>query len=148
MASRRIPKYYLVEARYLPEIFLKVMEAKELLEAGEAETVADAAARVGISRSAFYKYKDAISPFRDLRHGQILTLSILLRDETGNLSAVLSVFARCGANILTINQSIPVNGCATVTVSAETDGMTETMETLMGSLLETTGVIRAEVTAG
>ena len=143
-----MPKYFRVEAQFLPEIFLKVMEAKELLEAGEAETVADAAARVGISRSAFYKYKDAISPFRDLRQGRILTLNILLRDETGNLSAVLGVFARCGANILTINQSIPVNGCAAVTVSAETDGMTETMESLMGSLLETPGVIRAEVTAG
>ncbi len=148
MTGRRIPKYYLVEAKLLPEIFLKVMEAKELLQAGEAETVADAAARVDISRSAFYKYKDAILPFRDLRHGRILTLSILLRDETGALSSVLSVFARCGANILTINQSIPVNGCATVTVSAETDGMTEPVDALMNSLLETPGVIRAEVTAG
>ena len=148
MAEQNVSKLYLVEADVLPEIFLKVMEAKELLHTGEAGTVGDAVNKVGISRSAFYKYKDAISPFQDLRRGRILTFQVLLRDQPGLLSQVLSVFARCGVNILTINQSIPVNGCATITISAETAGMTESMETLMGSLLSSPGVIRAEILAG
>ena len=148
MANRKLPTYYLVEADMLPEIFLKVMEAKELLQTGECSTVGDAVRRVGISRSAFYKYKDSITPFQDLRHGHILTFQVMLRDQTGLLSAVLSVFAQCGANILTINQSIPVSGCATITISAESAGMSESMETLMGRLVAADGVIRAEILAG
>ncbi|MBR6208565.1 MAG: ACT domain-containing protein [Oscillospiraceae bacterium] len=148
VAEKTMPKYYLVQAEVLPEVFLKVMEAKELLQIGECATVGDATARVGISRSAFYKYKDAISPFQDLRQGRILTFQMLLRDQTGRLSAVLGVFAGCGANILTINQSIPVNGCASITISSETAGMSESVETLMNRLLATDGVLRAEVLAG
>ena len=76
MANRNLPTYYLVEADMLPEIFLKVMEAKELLQTGECSTVGDAVNRVGISRSAFYKYKDSITAFQDLRHGHILTFQV------------------------------------------------------------------------
>lgn len=148
MADRTMPKYYLVQADLLPEIFLKVMEAKELLQIGECATVGDAVARVGISRSAFYKYKDAIAPFQDLKHGRILTFQVLLRDQPGLLSSVLSVFASYGANILTINQSIPVSACATITISAETAGMSEGAETLLEHLRQTRGVLRAEVLAG
>ena len=148
MANRNLPTYYLVEADMLPEIFLKVMEAKELLQTGECSTVGDAVNRVGISRSAFYKYKDSSTAFQELRHGHILTFQVMLRDQTGLLSAVLSVFAQCGANILTINQSIPVSGCATITISAETAGMSESMETLMNRLVAADGVIRAEILAG
>ena len=142
------PSYFIVESSALPEIFLKVAEAKRMLEVGEASTVNAATRQVGISRSAFYKYKDSITPFQDLRHGHILTFQVMLRDQTGLLSAVLSVFAQCGANILTINQSIPVSGCATITISAETAGMSESMETLMSRLVAADGVIRAEILAG
>ena len=148
MAKGEPMKYYLVEAGVLPEIFLKVVEARELLQTGECSTVGEAAARVGISRSAFYKYKDSIAPFQDLRGGNILTFHVLLRDQPGHLSTVLSLFARCGANILTINQSIPVNGCAAITISAESAGMTESVETLMERLLNSEGVLRAEILAG
>ncbi len=148
MAESRLPKYYLVEAGMLPEIFLKVMEAKELLQTGECATVGEAVNAVGISRSAFYKYKDAISPFQDLRRGHILTFQLLLRDQTGLLSQMLGVFAGCGANILTINQSIPVNGCASINISAETGGMSESVETLMDRLMAVKGVLRAEILAG
>lgn len=141
-------KYYLVEGDMLPEIFLKVEDAKELLQTGAAETVAEAVAQVGISRSAFYKYKDAISPFQDMKGGHILTFHVLLRDKPGVLSAVLGAFAACGANILTINQSIPVNGAANVTVSAETGGMITDMETLLSHLRDAAGVLKAEVMAG
>ena len=148
MAKKTPSRFYLVDASLLPEIFLKVMEAKELLQTGECATVGEAAARVGISRSAFYKYKDGVTAFQDLRGGRILTFNALLRDRTGLLSAVLGVFARCGANILTINQSLPVNGCAAVTISAETAGMTESVEMLMDELLAVDGVLKAEVLAG
>ena len=132
----------------LPEVFLKVVRAKELLASGEARSISAATRAVELSRSAFYKYKDSITAFQDLRHGHILTFQVMLRDQTGLLSAVLSVFAQCGANILTINQSIPVSGCATITISAETAGMSESMETLMNRLVAADGVIRAEILAG
>lgn len=103
----------------MPEIIRKVAEAKRLLETGEKTTVNGAAREVGISRSAFYKYKDAVHPFQDMLHGRIVTLQTVLRDEPGVLSGVLNVFAGTGINILTINQNIPVNGCAVVTITAE-----------------------------
>ena len=141
-------KFYLVEADLLPEIFLKVMEAKELLQTGECATVGEASARVGISRSAFYKYKDGVTAFHDLRGARILTIHVLLRDQTGLLSSVLGVFARCGANILTLNQSLPVNGCAAVTVSAETSAMNITIEQLIARASALEGVVRFEILAG
>ena len=142
------PKYYLVDADMLPEIFLKVADAKERLQTGEAATVADAVGQVGISRSAFYKYKDAIHPFQDLKRGHIITFSLLLRDRPGALSGVLGVFAECSANILTINQSIPVNGTANVSISAETSGMSVEMEAMIARLRSAVGVIKAEALAG
>ena len=142
------PKYYLVDADMLPEIFLKVADAKERLQTGEAATVADAVGQVGISRSAFYKYKDAVHPFQDLKRGHIITFSLMLRDRPGALSGVLGVFAECSANILTINQSIPVNGAANVTISAETSAMTVEMEEMLTQLQAAEGVIRAEALAG
>ncbi len=148
MTNASKPRYYLVEAGMLPEIFLKVMEAKELLQTGEAKTVAEAVRITGISRSAFYKYKDALSPFQDLKNGRILTFHVLLRDQPGVLSSVLGIFAEGGVNILTINQSIPVDGTANVTISAETTGMCMEVEELLRRLLEARGVIRAEILAG
>lgn len=91
MALRAKPKYYLVEAGVLPEVFIKVTEARELLETGEVRTVAEAVERVGISRSAFYKYKDSVMPFRDMRQGSIVTFNALLRDRKGVLSALLAI---------------------------------------------------------
>lgn len=142
------PRYFLVEADILPDIFLKVVRAKQLLETGEAATVAEATAKLGISRSAYYKYKDAITPFQDLKRGSMITLHVTLRHKVGVLSALLSVFAATGANILTINQSIPVNGTSLVTVSAETTDMTITADELMDSIRTIPGIKKVEVTAG
>ena len=116
-------RYYLVAAEVLPEIFLKVAEANRLLRAGEVATAGDAAKAVGISRSAYYKYRDAIQPFTDMTTGHIITFYALLKNRSGVLSNVLSVFARSGANILTINQTIPINGIANVTLCIETNEM-------------------------
>jgi len=148
MTTDHESKFFLVQAEMLPEIFIKVAKAKELIETGEAVTVAEAANLVGISRSAFYKYKDSITPFQDLKRGRIITFHITLRDKMGVLSSVLSVFSGSGANILTINQSIPINGTALVTISAETSGIAITTEALLSNLQQTGGVKKVEVIAG
>ena len=142
------PKLYIVESTMLPEVFLKVCEAKEYLQTGAAKTVADAVAKAGISRSAFYKYKDAIRPFRDMKRDQVVTLNILTRDRPGALSAVLAIFANNSANILTINQSIPINSTAAVTITAETAEMTMGLEELKDGIESLDGVIKAEILAG
>ena len=142
------PKYYIVEASALPEIFLRVAEAKRLLSIGEALTVNDAAKMTGISRSAFYKYRDTVLPFQNMMTGRILTFQLLLHDEPGMLSGILKTFAEFAANILTINQTIPSGGCALVTISAETMAMERSPEELLHSLAETKGVVKAEVLAG
>lgn len=142
------PKYYLVEASALPEVFLKVAEAKRLLSTGEANTVNEAARMTGISRSAFYKYRDAVLPFQNMMTGRIITFQLLLHDEPGVLSSILSAFAGHAANILTINQTIPSGGCAAVTVTAETMAMTEPIEVLLQQLSATAGVVKAEILAG
>jgi chorismate mutase len=142
------PKYFIVDAQVLPEIFIKVARAKQALELHEAATVNDAARLAGISRSAFYKYKDAVRPFNDMMHGRIVTLQILLRDEPGALSAIVNIFAASGANILTIHQTIPTNGVAAVTVTAETSAVSGAPEELASSLQQQRGVIKLEILAG
>ena len=141
-------KYYLVSAEALPEVFIKVAEAKRMLLVGEAATVGEAARLVGISRSAFYKYKDAVQPFQNMRAGHIITFYALLKDIPGVLSNYLSIFANSGANILTINQPIPTNGCAGVTISAETSDMTDGLEELMSLAASAEGVLKFEIMAG
>ncbi len=141
-------KFYIVAASALPEIFIKVAEAKRMMQTGEADTVGEATKLVGISRSAFYKYKDAVQPFNDMKTGHIITFYAMLKDNPGVLSNVLSIFAGSGANILTINQSIPTNGCAAVTISAETSDMEMTLEELIGLASGLEGVIRFEILAG
>ena len=142
------PKHFIVEAEALPEIFRKVAEAKRLLDTGEAKTVHQATVMTGISRSAFYKYKDAVRPFNDMLHGRIVTFQIMLKDEPGILSHVLNLFAGSGANILTINQGIPINGCAVVTVNAETSGLEGSLQELLARLNGAEGVLRGEILAG
>ena len=142
------PKYYIVEASALPEIFLRVAEAKRLLSIGQASTVNDAAKMTGISRSAFYKYKDSVRPFNDMLHGRIVTFQILLKDEPGILSAALNIFAGTGVNILTINQSIPVNGCAVVTMTAETSALRQSLEEVLRAATSSDGVLKCEILAG
>lgn len=142
------PKYYIVEASALPEVFLKVAEAKRLLSTGEASTVNEAAQKTDISRSAFYKYRDAVLPFQNMMTGRIITFQLLLHDEPGLLASILEVFAVNKANILTINSIVPTNGTAVVTISAETLDISVQLEDLLRQLRQTEGVIKAEVLAG
>lgn len=142
------PKYYVVEASALPEVFLKVAEAKRLLSTGEATTVNDAARLTGISRSAFYKYRDAILPFQHIMSGRVVTIQLLLQDEVGALFKLLPVFVDHKANIQTINSIVPTNGCAVVTISAETMELTVSVEELLQLLRQTPGVVKADILAG
>lgn len=142
------PKYYIVEASALPEVFLKVAEAKRLLSTGEADTVNEATQLTGISRSAFYKYRDAVLPFQNMMTGRIITLQLLLHDEPGLLSEILGVLAEARANINTINSIVPSNGTAVVTISAETIDLEMTLEELMQKLASIPGVMKADVLAG
>ena len=105
-------KYYVVREKAVPEVLLKVVEAKRILDSERATTVQEATEQVGISRSSFYKYKDDIFPFHDNAKGKTITFMIQMDDETGLLSDVLHIVADYHANILTIHQSIPINGIA------------------------------------
>ena len=142
------PKYYIVEASALPEVFLKVAEAKRLLSTGEAATVNEATRMTDISRSAFYKYRDSVLPFQNMMTGRIITFQLLLHDKPGLLSEVLEIFALKKANIITINSIVPTNGTAVVTISAETMDLTVQLEELLHDLRLCPGVIKAEVLAG
>ena len=138
-------KLYLVDSDLLPEVFLKVCQAKEYLQTGEAETVAEAVSRAGISRSAFYKYKDAVQPFWDRTRDRVVTMSVITMDRPGALSSVLAIFANSGANILTINQSIPTNGVGMVTLSITTEDMALSLDELQSRVAALPDVIRIEV---
>lgn len=112
-------KYYVVKERAVPEVLLKVVEAKKLLDSGKVQTVQEAAEKMDISRSSFYKYKDDIFPFHEEARGKTITFIIQMDDEPGLLSVVIGAIARFHGNILTIHQSIPINGVATLTLSVD-----------------------------
>lgn len=111
--------FFVLKERAVPSILLKVVEAKRLLETGKEATIQDAAERLGISRSSFYKYKDDIYPFHDNSEGKTITLIFQMEDEPGLLSDVLKIIAEFGANILTIHQSIPISGVASLSLSVQ-----------------------------
>ena len=111
--------YYVLKEKAVPEVLLKVVEAKRLIESGRAASVQEATDMVEISRSSFYKYKDDIFPFHDNVRGKTVTMVVQLDDEPGLLSLVLKKVAKFKANILTIHQTIPVNGVASLTLSVD-----------------------------
>ena len=111
--------YFVLKEKAVPEVLLKVVEAKRLVDSGRAASVQDATEMVGISRSSFYKYKDDIFPFHDNSQGTTITLTFQMDDEPGILSDVLKIIAEYRANILTIHQSIPINGIASLTLSIQ-----------------------------
>lgn len=133
-------KYFVVRERAVPEVLLKVVEAKKLLDSGKVDTVQDAAERTGISRSSFYKYKDDIFPFHETEKGQTITIVIQMDDRPGVLTELLAMIAEYEANILTIHQSIPLNGVATVTLSLEVLSSTGNMEDMIEALEGREGV--------
>ena len=127
-------KYYMVRQKAIPEVLLKVVEAKGLLESEKVETIQDAVDAVGISRSSFYKYKDDIFELHDNARGTTITLTMQVEDRPGLLSDVLKIIADFRGNILTIHQSIPINGVASLSLSVQvlptTGNVSEMLETM------------------
>lgn len=140
-------KYFVVKQRAVPEVLLKVVEAKKLLESEQVMTVQEAAERVGISRSSFYKYKDDILPFYDNTKGKTVTFVMQMDDRQGLLSDLLHVVAIYRANILTIHQSIPVNGVATLTLSVEVKADTGNVSQMVEEMEEQQGIHYVKILA-
>ncbi len=145
--SKSGARLLLVDASVLPEVFEKVLLAKRLLASGEAASAAEAARRAELSRSAFYKYKDMVFPYDD-GAGRILTVHFLLSDHPGVLSCVLTAFADAGANVLTVNQNIPADGTATVSISARTDRMPMPADRFVQQLSQLAGVRKISRVSG
>jgi chorismate mutase len=137
--------FYLIRADILPESITKTIEAKKLLESGEAETVHEAVDKVGLSRSAYYKYKDGIFPFNSMMREMIITVSMNLEHRSGILSRVLSFVAERGGNVLTINQTIPLQGMANVALSIDTGNLQLPTSDFLDELQALDGVKRAVI---
>ena len=133
--------YLLVEAGSLPEVYGKVLQVKQILANGEASSTSEAVRMAGISRSVYYKYKDAVFPYSQKQTTRILTIQAILQDRPGGLMTVISVFHAVNANILTINQNIPVDGRALVSISARIDSMDLTVDALLQRLQHLDGVL-------
>lgn len=132
--------YFVLKEKAVPEVLLKVVEAKNLLESGKCQSVQEATEQTGISRSSFYKYKNDIFPFHENIRGKTLTMVIQLNDEPGLLSLVIRTIAEYGANILTIHQSIPVNGVASLTLSIDVLPQTRDVSEMVDAIEKVSGI--------
>lgn len=133
-------KYYVLKQKAVPEVLLRVVEAKRLLESEKVMTVQEATDQAGISRSSFYKYKDDIFPFHDEAKGKTVTFMLQMEDEPGLLAVVLKIIAKFDANILTIHQSIPINGVASLTLSVEVLPTTGDLSAMVEAIEDAQGV--------
>lgn len=140
-------KYFVVRRKAVPEVLLKVVEAKRLLETEKAMTIQEAVDAVGISRSSFYKYKDDIFQFHDNSQGTTITLTFQMDDEPGLLSDVLKIIAEYHANILTIHQSVPINGVASLSLSIQILQTTGDISRMMTQLEDQKGVHHVKILA-
>ena len=139
--------YYVLKEKAVPEVLLKVMEAKRLIDSGKVESVMEATDIVGISRSSFYKYKDDILPFHENERGKIVTLVIQLDDEPGLLSNVLQVITKYQMNILTIHQSVPINGIASLTLSVDVLHTIEQVDEMADAIEQVNGIHYVKIIA-
>lgn len=139
--------YFLVDASVLPDVFSKVIEVKKILSRGKTRAVNEAVKEAGMSRSAYYKYKDFVFPFYETSRGRVITLFFVVEDFSGILSSIINIVAQAKANIITINQNVPINGLADVTISIETAGMVKDIRELMEDIGRIEGVRRQEILA-
>ena len=147
MDNNNVSEYVMVKTKALPEVFLKVLNAKDLLSQGSADTVQEALDAVNLSRSAFYKYRDCICPIVEDK-GKTVTLSICLMDLPGILSDILNIIANRSANILTINQTIPIDHLAYVTITIQTINMDCAMSFMLDELKSIKGVRSIKILSG
>jgi len=138
-------EYYLVDKKVLPEVFIKVMEVKQRLNTGESSSVNEAVRKTGLSRSAYYKYKDSVLPFFEATNGKKVTLLITVENFQGILSSIISVISATKASILTINQNIPINGLADISISLDTASMFGSVEDIMNEINKIAGVRKCTV---
>ncbi|NMA68578.1 MAG: ACT domain-containing protein [Desulfitobacterium sp.] len=137
--------FLIVSKDILPEAILKTAQAKELLAKGDVNTINEAVEKVQLSRSAYYKYKDGVFPFYKASKEKIITFSLILENRAGTLSNVLNKIAQFQANVLTINQGIPLQGIANVNISIENTDMIDTPENLIAALGEIKGVRKIDI---
>ena len=138
-------EYYLVDKKVLPEVFIKVMEVKQRLNTGESTSVNEAVKKTGLSRSAYYKYKDSVLPFYEATNGKKVTLLITVENFQGILSSILQAISASRANVLTINQNIPINGLADISISFDTANLFGSVEDLMTDINKIAGVRKCVV---
>lgn len=140
-------KYLVIDKEILPDVFEKVLKAKELIRNGKVKGITDAVKNVGISRSTFYKYKDYVFALSEGNLGKKVTISLLVEHETGVLSAILNQIAEKKGNILTINQNIPINEIANVSITFDISNLVINVDALMDDIKNRTGVIKAKLIA-
>lgn len=140
-------EYLLVKSDVLPEVFVKVMKVKRILNAGKAKSVNEAVQKIGLSRSAYYKYKDSVMPFYESSKGKIVTLVVAVENFPGILAKIIKCIAKAKGNILTINQNIPINGLADVSISLETDALLVPVEILLQEVAKVYGVRSCRILA-
>lgn len=147
MDTKEANSYFVVKRKAVPDVLLKVVEAKRLVESGRVSSVQEAVDATGISRSSFYKYKEDIFPFHDNSQGTTITLTVQMDDEPGLLSDLLKIVAQYGANILTIHQSIPINGVASLSISIQVLSTTGDTSRMLEAMEEQNGVRGVKIIA-
>ena len=145
MAKLKKDKFYLVQEDILPEAIKKTIKVKEILKLGEAKTINEAVERMDLSRSAYYKYKDYVFPFYEIAQGKIVSITISMSNESGMLSNILKAIAESNGSILTINQDIPLQGIANVTIAFETKDLFGSLEDLLDSIRSIRGILKVEI---
>ncbi|WP_298705094.1 ACT domain-containing protein [uncultured Veillonella sp.] len=145
MAKLKKDKFYLVQEDILPEAIKKTIKVKEILKLGEAKTINEAVERMDLSRSAYYKYKDYVFPFYEIAQGKIVSITISMSNESGMLSNILKAIAESNGSILTINQDIPLQGIANVTIAFETKDLSGSLEDLLDSIRSIRGILKVEI---
>lgn len=145
LAKLKKDKFYLVQEDILPEAIKKTIKVKEILKLGEAKTINEAVERMDLSRSAYYKYKDYVFPFYEIAQGKIVSITVSMSNDPGMLSSILRAIAESNGSILTINQDIPLQGIANVTIAFETKDLSTTLEECLENIRNIRGILKVEI---
>ena len=145
LAKLKKDKFYLVQEDILPEAIKKTIKVKEILKLGEAKTINEAVERMDLSRSAYYKYKDYVFPFYEIAQGKIVSITVSMSNDPGMLSSILRATAESNGSILTINQDIPLQGIANVTIAFETKDLSTTLEECLDNIRSIRGILKVEI---
>ena len=145
LAKLKKGKFYLVQEDILPEAIKKTIKVKEILKLGEAKTINEAVERMDLSRSAYYKYKDYVFPFYEIAQGKIVSITVSMSNDPGMLSSILRAIADSNGSILTINQDIPLQGIANVTIAFETKDLSTSLEECLDNIRSIRGILKVEI---